>query len=69
MTLRLPADLHERLQAVADIDEQSVADVVRTAVAQHVERRRQAPDFQARVDDAIARQQRLLALLEEPIDG
>jgi predicted transcriptional regulator len=63
MTLRLPGDLHERLAAVAEVEGEPISEVVRRAVAQHVEQRRRDPDFQAKLQDTLRRQRQLLDLL------
>jgi len=63
MTLRLPTDLHERLVTVAEVEGEPVAEVVRRAVTEHVERRRHDPDFQAKLDATLRQNKRLLDLL------
>jgi predicted transcriptional regulator len=63
MTLRLPGDLHERLAAVAEVEGEPISEVVRRAVAQHVEQRRRDPAFQAKLQDTLRRQRQLLDLL------
>jgi predicted transcriptional regulator len=65
MTLRLPSDLHERLAAVAEVEGDPIAEVVRRAVADHVEQRRREPEFRAKLEATLRRQQRLLDLLGE----
>lgn len=63
MTLRLPGELHERLAAVAEVEGEPISEVVRRAVAQHVEQRRRDPEFQAKLQATLRRQRQLLALL------
>jgi predicted transcriptional regulator len=63
MTLRLPGDLHERLAAVAEVEGEPISEVVRRAVAQHVEQRRRDPEFQAKLQDTLRRQRQVLDLL------
>jgi predicted transcriptional regulator len=65
MTLRLPGDLHERLAAVAEVEGEPISEVVRRAVADHVEQRRRDPEFRAKLADTLRRRQRLLDLLGE----
>ncbi len=63
MTLRLPGELHERLAAVAAVEGEAIAEVVRQAVADHVERRRHDPEFKAKLEATLRQHQRLLDLL------
>jgi Ribbon-helix-helix protein, copG family len=65
MTLRLDVELAERVQALADVEGQSVAEVVREAIAAHVERRRRDPQFQKLLQDNLDRHARLLKMLAE----
>jgi predicted DNA-binding protein len=65
MTLRLPGDLHERLVAVAEVEGDPIAEVVRRAVSDHVEQRRRDPEFRAKLTETVRRQKRLLDLLGE----
>lgn len=65
MTLRLPGELHERLAAIAEVEGEPIAEVVRRAVSDHVERRRHDPDFQAKLEATVRQHQRLLDLLGE----
>jgi predicted DNA-binding protein len=65
MTLRLATGLHERLAAVAEVEGEPIAEVVRQAVADHVERRRRDPDFQAKLEATVRQHRRLLDLLGE----
>jgi predicted DNA-binding protein len=65
MTLRLPEALHERLAAVAEVEGDPIAEVVRRAVSDHVDQRRRDPEFRAKVEETLRRRQRLLDLLGE----
>lgn len=65
MTLRLATELHERLAAVAEVEGEPIAEVVRRAVADHVERRRRDPAFQAKLEATVRQHRRLLDLLGE----
>jgi predicted transcriptional regulator len=62
--LRLDPELAEQLGAVAEVEGQTVSDVMRRAIADHVERRRQDPAFQRKIKESLRRQQRLLQLLD-----
>ena len=65
LLLRLDQDLADRLQAVADIEERTVTDVVREAIAEHIDRRRADPAFQRSIKESVKRHRRLLELLAE----
>jgi len=65
MTLRLPEALHERLAAVAEVEGDPIAEVVRRAVSDHVDQRRRDPEFRAKLEETLRRRQRLLDLLGE----
>jgi hypothetical protein len=59
MTLRLPADKAAELEAVARVDNVPVAEAVRAAIDERIERRRQDKDFQDRLR-AIVEQDRAI---------
>jgi predicted transcriptional regulator len=63
--LRLEEDLADRLRAVAEVEDRSVSDVIRDAIAEHVERRRRDPAFQRKVAESMKRHQRLMRLLAD----
>ena len=63
--LRLEEDLADRLKAVAEVEDRSVSEVIREAIAEHVERRRRDPAFRKLVAESVKRHQRLLRLLAE----
>ena len=65
MTLRLPSELHQRLAAVAEVEGEPIAEVVRRAVSDHVERRRRDPDFRTKLEATMRQHRRLLDLLGE----
>lgn len=65
MTLRMEEHLAEKIQTIADIEETTVSDVIRDALADHVERRRQDPEFQARLQRNLQRHQQLLNMLAD----
>ena len=45
MTLRIDENLAERVRTIAEVEETTVSDVIRDALAEHVERRRRDPEF------------------------
>ena len=51
MTLRIDETLAERVRTIAEVEETTVSDVIRDALAEHVERRRSDPGVS---DDAQA---------------
>jgi predicted transcriptional regulator len=63
--LRLDPDMAERLQAVADVEGRSMSDVVREAIAEHIDRRRTDPQFQQAIRESLTRHRRLMKLLAE----
>jgi len=65
MTLRLDKELADRVQAIAEVEGQSVTTVVRTAIANHVEKRRRDPKFQNLLAENLERHSKLLELLAE----
>ena len=69
MVLRLDPDLAARLQTVAEVEGRSVSDVVREAIADLVERRRNDQRFIRLLEENLARHQRLLQALRDPEDG
>lgn len=60
MTIRLSADQAEALETVASVEDRAVSDVIRAAIAEHIEHRRQDPAFQSGLKERIARARRLL---------
>jgi predicted DNA-binding protein len=65
MTLRLPQDQAEELEAIALIEDRPVAEVVREAIASHIKKRRSDPRFQQKLRDALERNRRILARLKK----
>jgi predicted transcriptional regulator len=63
MSLRLPDDQAQALDAIAMADETSVSEVIRSAISERIERRRGDRDFQARLKRAVERNQKALELL------
>jgi len=60
MTIRLSADQAEQLETVATVDNQPVSEVIRAAIAEHIENRRRDAKFKDGLKDRIARAQELL---------
>jgi predicted transcriptional regulator len=60
MTIRLSADQAEQLELVAAVDDQPVSEVIRAAIAEHVETRRKDKTFQMSLRERISRAQDLL---------
>ena len=60
MTLRLPADKAAELEAVARVDNVPVAEAVRAAIDERIERRRQDKDFQDRLRTIVEQDRAIL---------
>jgi predicted transcriptional regulator len=60
MTIRLSADQAEALETVAAVENVPVSEVVRAAIAQHIENRRKDRAFQDSLKDRIERARRFL---------
>jgi hypothetical protein len=65
MTLRLDEELAEHVQAIAEVEGTTVTDVIRTAITEHVGRRRADPEFQKLLKRNIERHTQLLSMLAE----
>lgn len=65
MVLRLDPAMAERLQAVAEVENRSVSDVAREAIAALVEQRRRDRRFQRLLEDNLARHRRILAAFRD----
>lgn len=61
MTIRLSADQAEALETVANVEDRPISDVIRAAIEEHIQKRRQDPGFQEGLKDRIDRAKRLLA--------
>ena len=64
-TLRLSAEEAEALEAIAGIDEISINEEIRQAIAAHIEARRQDADFQRRLKASIERNKEIIDRLAE----
>lgn len=65
LTLRIDRDLADQARTVADVEGSTVSDVIRDALTEHVERRRQDPEFQALLRRNLERHQELLNMLAD----
>ena len=63
MTLRLPADQADELDAVARAEGISVSDAVREAIAEHIERKRKDKAFRERLRSVMDRDREILERL------
>lgn len=61
MTVRLSAEQADELETVATVDNQPVSEVVRAAIAEHIERRKRDEQFQDSLLDRISRAQKMLS--------
>ena len=60
MTIRLAADQAEELDTVAAVDGQPISEVIRAAIAGHIEQRKRDAEFQDSLRQRIQRAQRML---------
>ncbi len=60
MTIRLSAEQAELLATVASVDDQPISEVIRAAIAEHIEQRRRDARFKAGLKERLARDRRLL---------
>ena len=65
MTLRMEEPLADKVQTIAEVEGTTVSDVIRDALAEHVERRRRDPEFQAMLKRNLQRHKELLELLAD----
>lgn len=62
-TIRLPIELYEELELVAKAEDKPVSEVIREAIAAHIEARRGDAEFQARLKERIKKDQAILKKL------
>jgi predicted transcriptional regulator len=60
MTIRLSTDQAEELETVASVENLPVAEVIRAAIAEHIDSRKQDEQFRRTLRDRIERTQRML---------
>ena len=66
MTLRMDEGLASKVRTIAEVDGTTVSDVIRDALAEHVERRRRDPEFQpGMLKRNLQRHQELLSMLAD----
>lgn len=65
MTVRLPADQAMVLEAVAEADGIPVADEIRTAIDELIQKKRRDPEFQERLRSSLKRHKTILERLAE----
>jgi hypothetical protein len=63
MTLRLPAEQAAELEAVARAEGLSVSEAVRTAISEHIERKRKDKAFRERLAAVMERDREILERL------
>lgn len=63
MTLRLSPEQADELEAVARAEGMSVADAVRTAIAEHIQRKRKDKAFRERLQAVMERDREILERL------
>jgi len=63
MTLRLPSDQADELEAVARAEGMSVADTVREAITEHIARKRKDKAFRDRLRAVMERDREILERL------
>jgi predicted transcriptional regulator len=61
MTIRLSADQAEALETVATVENRPISEVIRAAIAEHIDVRKQDPGFQDSLKGRIDRAKKLLA--------
>lgn len=60
MTIRLTAEQADELDAVADVENLAVSEIIRAAISEHIASRRRDPKFQERLKGRIDRVKKLL---------
>jgi predicted transcriptional regulator len=63
--LRLDPELSDHLRAVADVEGRTVSDVAREAISELIEKRRRDKRFLAKLEENVARHERLLTAFRE----
>ena len=60
MTIRLSADQADALDTVATVEAKPVSEVIRAAIAEHIDRRKKDPAFQDSLKERMDRARQLL---------
>ena len=63
-TIRLPMALYEEVELMARAERKSVSEVIREAIAAHIQRRRADPEFQARLKKRLKEDAAILRKLQ-----
>lgn len=65
MTLRMDEGLAENVQSIAEVEGTTVTDVIRTAISEHVDRKKADPEFRKLLKRNIERHAQLLSMLAD----
>ncbi len=65
MTLRMEEDLADKVRTIAEVEETTVSNVIREALTELVEQRRNDPEFQKMLKRNMERHHELLSLLAD----
>jgi predicted transcriptional regulator len=65
MTLRMEEDLADKVRTIAEVEDTTVSNVIREALTELVEQRRNDPEFQKMLKQNMERHQELLSLLAD----
>lgn len=65
MTLRMDETLADSVQAIAEVEGTTVTDVIRTAISEHVDRRKADPEFKKMLQRNMERHAQLLSMLAD----
>jgi predicted transcriptional regulator len=60
MTIRLSQEQADELETVANVENKPIAEVIRAAISEHIDARKQDEGFQQSLREQIERTQRLL---------
>ncbi len=60
MTIRLSADQADALDTVASVEAKPISEVIRAAIAEHIERRKKDPAFQDSLKERMDRARHLM---------
>ena len=65
MTLRMDETLADSVQAIAEVEGTTATDVIRTAISDHVDRRKADPEFKKMLKRNMERHAQLLSMLAD----
>lgn len=63
-TLRLPVELYEEVELVARVEDKTVSEVIREAIAAYIDHRQADLEFRVRLKERIVADQKILKRLE-----